>query len=192
MDAMIDIETLGDAPDGAIVQIGAVGFDPWMDVDGEDAGMMGAAPDGVFVASIDLTDPHIGTCDAPTAAWWMKQSDDARRRVFGIGERVPLHDALLMLNSWMHSWNVPVHSVWAGPTTYDLTILESAYRRTGMQCPWAFDGGWAKLCDYSTMRWLGKRLGIEEPPFVGVKHDALDDACHQAAHLINILRKVKP
>lgn len=180
---MFDLETLGTGDGAAIVQIGAVGFAPRWEHYPE--GMMGSPDGGTFRAAIDFGDSEIGVLDAPTVHWWMGQSRDARRRMFGAQEREYLADALLRFTRWAEDWNVPIVGAWSH-TAFDWQLLRQAYERCGLQMPFSRKHN----RDYGTLKRVGEILGVEEPPFVGVKHDALDDACHQAAHANNILRKL--
>lgn len=193
---MLDLETLGDAPDGCIAQIGAVRFDPFAG----DSGLI-STPEGEFRATIRLETGLLhhsmndaGKLDVDTVLWWMRQGNDARRRVFGADQKTYLISAALYsLAKWLYDGyhdgtlsKEPAEHIWAS-ADYDFPILRSAYRRAGLRIPFTRK----VVRDYRTLRWLGKALGIEEPIRVGVQHDALDDAHHQAIHAINILRAIK-
>ena len=188
---MFDLETLSVADDACIVQIGAVRFDPFA----EERGLI-STPEGEFRQQIELVSPPpgthrgykretIGVIDASTVLWWMRQSDDARRRVFEDENRKPLSIVLYQFRAWVYDQGQPEH-VWSD-ANFDWTLLRQAYTRLGIVFPFAY-----RQCrDYRTLRMLGKMLGVEEPEFVGVQHDALDDAHHQAIHASNILRALK-
>ena len=183
---MIDLETLGTGDNAAIVQIGAVMFDPW------------EGPTGVYTMSgmefnkhILLNDPDIGVLDAPCAAWWIRQSDDARRRVFDPElERVYLANALMKLNLWVRNQAQveradEIKYVWSH-TSFDWRILTQAYARLCIDFP--FKRYASK--DYGTLKAMGRSLDIDEPLFVGVQHDAVDDAFHQVTYATTIIRKL--
>lgn len=183
---MIDLETLGTGDNAAIVQIGAVLFDPW------------EGPTGVYTAAgmefnkhILLNDSDIGALDAPTAGWWIRQGEPARRRVFDpMLKRVYLANALMELNLWVRE-NAQVERadeiryVWSH-TSFDWRILNQAHTRLCVNFPFK---RYANK-DYGTLKGMGISLGIEEPLFVGVQHDAVDDAFHQATYATTIIRKL--
>ena len=192
---MYDLETLSTAPDACIVQIGAVRFDPWGKWSGSAIGELCdpayhtrpglgliSTPKGEFRRNITLTTASSGTIDAGTVLWWMQQSADAQRRVFEDEDRHNLDQALLHFTFWIYDQGEPEH-VWAD--SQDHIWLANAYKRCGMQYPFAYNQG----RDFRTLRKLAPE--IEEPIFVGVQHDALDDAHHQAIWASNILRALK-
>lgn len=68
-DVMLDLETMGQGPDAAIVAIGAVSFDL-------EAGKLGSE----FYTVVDLTSSVEagGKMDPSTVLWWLQQSEQAR------------------------------------------------------------------------------------------------------------------
>lgn len=186
---MYDLETLGTGDGAAIVQLGATGFGfDWPEPEYEDGLMMGTPHGGQFRANVDLADPDIGVLDGPTVDWWLRQSEDARRRVFHEPERLPLSRVLVQFREWAESWpDCELVGLWSA-LDFDHRLLRQAYERTGLGWP----DRWRKLGrDYRTLKWIGRELcGEEPPPFVGVQHDALDDACHQAAHAVKVLGQI--
>ena len=70
---MIDIETLGRTSNAVIVQIAAVAFDP-----------MTGETDGEFCINLDPVDCQKNglTIDAETVLFWLKQSNEAKTKVF--------------------------------------------------------------------------------------------------------------
>lgn len=174
---MFDLETLGPAPEGCIVQIGAVRFDPFVG----DTGLISAPGFDFRQNVVDDT----GVIDFDTVRWWMEQSDAARRRVFFEERACDLCSALVAFNEWIFKQGEP-EQVWCN-LDFDLPILKAGYPRAKLRSfmyPFKRKQG----RDYRTLRAMG--MGIEEPIRVGVQHDALDDAHHQAIHASNILRAV--
>lgn len=167
VDVMIDIETLGDAPDGMIVQIGAALFDPFSP----------AEPQHPMRLAVDICEDS-GRLSQSTLCWWMEQSDEARRKVFlSSPERIPLSSALQALRFYVG----PRKRVWASCSGFDLCMLRCHASRVGL--PW-----WdvTKERDARTLRRAAQLVGAPdrrlEPGFVK-PHDALEDAIMQISEL---------
>lgn len=193
-----DIETLGGKDGAPIVQIGAVLFSPWGSPSDFGGGIAGApevgvisAPGTEFRRNVKLTDNDMQSATWATVQWWMTQtSDEARRRVFAEPERSPIRDALIAFKEWKMSWGV-VPTYWWSDMDFDLRLMRQAYEKNYMAtaCPFGSDEGPHRgVRDFRTLRWIGKALGVEQAPRVGVEHDALDDAYHQAYYVIKVLR----
>jgi len=164
---MVDLETLGNGSNAVVVAIGAVQFN---------AGGVGS------VFSV-LVDPQSCVAsglqmDVSTVMWWMKQSDAARAALQGKG--LLLGDALEQFSSWFPKEGC----LWGNGATFDNVILSNAYRAVGQKTPWPY---WGDRC-YRTVKNLYPE--IKAPVFQGTAHNALDDAAHQARHLIAIARGV--
>lgn len=175
VDVMIDLETMSTRADAAIVSIGACWFNP-------DTGEVGHP----FHHVIDLQDSlrsgaHV---DGATVAWWLQQSDSARRTITAPGTTVAV--ALQMLT--MHLRSVADEKalcLWGNGADFDLPILASAYHRAGLALPWRYFNG-------RCLRTLRKLLPqVEAPAFEGTEHNAADDAQHQARHAIALLRAMQ-
>ena len=172
---MLDIETLGTEDHAAIVQIGAVRFDIYS------AGIIG--PDQ-FSCQVDWDSANFGKIEPGTLQWWLTQDADVRNRVFHQGGAVSLPRALAGLDKWVSDGGQMI-SCWTCPPNFDARLLRQAYLRCKM--PYRFP--FYKERDMRTIR---ETFGTihDKPEFVGDKHDALDDARHQAQWLINILRRI--
>jgi len=177
---MLDIETLGNKPNAALVAIGAVMFEP-------STGELGAE----FQAVISLDDAmKYGVADASTLKWWLKQSDDARH-VFNDKNAVSTKDALLDFQDFLipHCpWKS--RTIWGNGATFDPVILGNAYETTQISVPWPFWG----TRDVRTIVDIGRALFDFDPkkdmPFEGTPHSALDDAKHQAKYVSAIYQKI--
>lgn len=168
---MIDIETLGKTPGAAIVSIGAVMFDP-----------ADRLLDADFYARIALPScaAHGLTVDAETVSWWLTQSAEARA-VFAPGDDlVTIREALADLAQFIEVANGADTLVWARGSSFDFPILAAAYRAVGLPVPWRYNNE----RDSRTVVKLTPDLVIER---AGVYHNALDDARHQALHLMRAL-----
>jgi DNA polymerase III epsilon subunit-like protein len=175
MDVMIDLETCGTGPDAAIMQIGAVFFEP------RSGGRI--LNDKSFN---EYLDPHENASyDVATQEWWAEQSLVARTRIVaGIGKAkkagITEADVLEKLTHWPGevfgiSWE-GIDAVWAMPAHFDLPILKSAYRRAGIQEP-----PWQRRsvrCAATVFALNGNWPTVDKTGLVA--HDALDDAVVQA------------
>lgn len=166
-DLMIDIETLGTAPGSVILSIGAVTFNA-------EAGTLGAE----FYSAIDprsAVDAGL-RMDISTLKWWMTQSDDARSAVFAGNQ--PLDCALREFSDFTRE--VDASRVWAKPPSFDLVLLEAAFKACRLHVPWHY----RSLRDVRTLLdFTGTR-----PTYVGTAHNALDDARSQALSVIDACR----
>lgn len=163
-DVMIDIETLGTAPGSVILSIGAVAFDA-------ESGIMGEE----FYIAIDPEDAVSKglTTDISTMIWWMKQSPEAIADAFS--GTCPLTSALIALGEYVKR-NEP-EQVWAKPPSFDIVLLEAAYRAACVTIPW----------HYRTPRDLWTLISVTGAvqPDIGTAHNALDDAKSQALAVID-------
>jgi hypothetical protein len=178
---MIDIETFGNGPSAPIVQIAAILFEA----------KSGGAVLNSNVFNAYIKDP-VGEYDADTVAWWMGQSEQSRSRLTdGMKNGVKLHEALEALDQWPASLPVVLPSwpsfegVWAKPTSFDLSILSSAYRMVGKRVPWHYRLG----RDVGTVFWmLGNPPPIDD---MGVAHDAVADCLWQICALQAVLGRLQ-
>lgn len=175
---MFDLETLGVHDGAAVVQIGAVLFDPWA---GE-AGMI-STPEGGFFRRVNITQEpdRLGTLDGDTLVWWARQERAARDQVFDCAGEDDIYQVLGHFQLWVQE-AAPEH-VWSA-TQFDWTLLRQAYRRCDTQFP--FSRHTARC--WPTLRAFGRAGGIEEPLFGGTPHVAIHDAQHQAIWATNIIR----
>ncbi len=174
-EVMLDLETMGNGPDAAIVAIGAVAFDI------ETATI---SPRGFYVR-VDLESAigSGGVMDPSTVIWWLQQSDEAREEITREDfERRPLVSALLDFRHWLKAEAAGADSrVWGNGAAFDNVILRRAYQRLPMEAPWTH---WNDRC-YRTIKGLyGRDIKIERR---GTHHHALADAEAQAVHLLRML-----
>lgn len=172
-DIMLDLETAGQGPDAAIVAIGAVQFD-------RDAGIIGER----FYAPVDLASAVAagGIIDPSTVTWWLRQSDAARGEL--TRPALQIGSALDTFDVWLQRMGVRDLHVWGNGAAFDNVILAGAYKRFGRPVPWQF---WNDRC-YRTMKSLYPAVTLER---TGTHHNALDDAEHQARHLLAILAAMR-
>ena len=173
---MIDIETMGKGPRAAILAIGAVEFDP-----------VGTSRNPSFYRVVSLASSVAAglEMDAETVIWWMGQPDAARAAASAGGRNDSLESALRSLSEFLIGDALSDEKedliVWANGASFDFPILSEAFRLCGIEKPWHY---WNERCH----RTLRKTIpGAIEPERGGDKHNALDDAAHQAASLQVIL-----
>lgn len=152
---MIDIETLGVAPAATILTIAAQSFDPF----GQ------GHFDRHFYSRITLESQENRTIDDGTIAWWTTQPE-AQAEAFAEEDRMPLDQALDLLGKliWQSSF------LWSQGPTFDMTILEHAYKSYGKPIPWQY----YKVRDSRTL--FSLYPGLPRPP---TSHHALEDCRRQ-------------
>ncbi|TIY99005.1 exonuclease [Escherichia coli] len=175
---MIDLETMGKNPDAPIISIGAIFFDP-------QTGDMGPE----FSKTIDLETAG-GVIDRDTIKWWLKQSREAQSAI--MTDEIPLDDALLQLREFIDENSGEFFvQVWGNGANFDNVILRRSYERQGIPCPWRY----CNDRDVRTIVELGKAIDFDARtaiPFEGERHNALDDARHQAKYVSAIWQKLIP
>lgn len=182
---MLDIETMGDCNDAAILSIGAVKFNR-TDILEE------------FHVGVDLVScMNHGLKTTPsTIMWWLHPDRAAAREQLLSLETIDLVSALTGFTEWYENVPTPngdvpfpgegvhIHGaelpIWGNGSTFDNVILRSAYATARMQYPAKF---WNDQC-YRTMKY---RYPDIEMIREGTHHDALDDARSQAKHLQRIV-----
>ncbi|HAN8961583.1 TPA: exonuclease [Escherichia coli] len=178
---MIDLETMGTNTNAPIVVIGAVFFDP-------QTGEIGP----VFYIVVSLTDAmNTGAVpDGGTIEWWLKQSSEARAAI--LTDQVKLRDALSRFREFINEYSDEKFvQVWGNGATFDNAILRTSYERLDIPCPWRYYND----RDVRTIVELGKTIDFDARtviPFEGVRHNALDDARHQAKYVSAIWQKLIP
>lgn len=168
MHIMMDIETLGNVPGDAVVQIGLVEFDPFIPLE------FGRTAE--FHIDLGLAMRSGAAVDADTLRWWMTQSEAARRRVFGHPELAkPAYTVLEQMRAW---WPDPNTPLWAHGAAYDPPMVLAALSgATRAEMPWKYRA----VRDTRTLYDLVG--GRPEPMIKGVEHDAVDDAKMQATQV---------
>lgn len=159
---MIDLETMGQKGNAAIVSIGAVYFDN--SGLGRQFSMLVDLESSVD-AGLDI--------DASTVMWWMKQSEAARSSLAGDAENIV--DVL----SAFSVFAADGFTLWGNGADFDNAILANAYDKCKMPFPFKF---WNNRC-YRTMKNIFRDVKMDRK---GVYHNALDDAISQAEHLVKI------
>lgn len=165
---MIDIEGLGTGPDTTILTIAAQLFDPLRrDVLG-----------GEFYARVTLESQEGRSIQQETIEWWATQPDAVREEAFAESGRVTLEQALRGLHRVV--WHA--NRVWAQGPTYDMNILEHAYKSLNIALPWKF----YQVRDSRTV--FSMCPGLEKP---AASHHALEDCRRQIGLLWDTFEMLK-
>lgn len=174
-DVSLDLETLGNRWNSAILSIGAVAFDRKTCKTGPH-----------YYAEVLIDDAvRYGAVTGSTLAWWAQQGD-AAKRVFGGNKKVTLYEALRGLGDFVRGLPANV-CVWGNGSHFDITILEHAYDHAG--------NGLAEQWKFWNVRDM--RTIVDAAQFdttghkrVGTHHNALDDAQFQAEVIAKCLMKI--
>jgi len=166
---MVDLETMGQGTDAAIISIGAVHFDTCK-----------RTIESTFYSEVNLESSlQLGLkIDASTVLWWMKQSE-AARKAFKHNEKArDIYDVLTRFEEWY-----PERATfWGNGATFDNVILSTAYDLYGIEKPWKY---WEDRC-FRTLCSLYPEISVSD---VGTAHNALDDALYQTELLLEIYRQ---
>ena len=162
---MIDLEGLATGPDTTILTIAAQTFDPF--------GL--GYYDKHYYARVTLESQENRAIDDGTIAWWATQPEHAREEAFGEQDRIPLDQALDELGRLI--WHSTL--IWSQGPTYDMNILEHAYKSYGKALPWKY----YMVRDSRTVFSLWP-----EQPIPPTSHHALEDCRRQIGMLQNTLR----
>lgn len=126
--------------------------------------------------------------DASTILWWLEQSEEARKSLTSNTQE--LSTALSWLSEFIiKNANHKLVQVWGNGASFDCVILRNSYSLTGQPVPWQ----WWNDRDVRTIVELGKVIGFDpkrDMPFKGTRHNALDDAIHQAKYVSAIWKKL--
>jgi len=160
---MLDLETLGVSPNSVILTLGAVKFDPYNDID----------PDDALYCRLDVDQQTAmgREIDPNTVEWWGKQSEEAIEEALGEENRVSLEVATKELNKFV----VGAKEIWAQGIVFDIGMLENLYQQIQQPAPWRFyqirdSRTLLGLANYNVRNMIGQK-GL---------HKSLDDAFYQA------------
>jgi hypothetical protein len=179
-DVMIDIETMGTDPYSSIVSIGAVFFCPFTGELGEK-----------FYCSISLdTCTKLGlSMDPNVVQWWIKQSKEATKVFHGYKDTLP--NALKKFDDFLLASGVTRKCIkpWGNGASFDITLLECAYKVCGMKQNWDF---W-NVRDVRTVVALADGIcDAHKGNRGGTYHNALDDAIFQAKYVSQMVALLRP
>jgi hypothetical protein len=164
---MIDLETLGQNENCVILSIGATFFD----INKKEIG-------AAFYMPISIEEQMEKRVISPsTLKWWMGQSNAAKKVFSEQGQS--LVDALENFEYWIkqHS-KIKTLNVWGNGSTFDISIIEHAFRQYGYKIPWQY---WNVMDLRTFKRFMAGGNAVVKK---GTNHNALDDAISQAEYVI--------
>lgn len=177
---MLNLETMANTYNAAIVSIGAVLFDEVTILDR-------------FYYTVDLQSClDVGlTVDASTIVWWLQQNEEAKKELYNIYHKACIKGACENFNTWwtgIKNDYLPFKEdifIWGYGSTFDNVILRNAYNKAGIEPVWEYRDD---LCYRTICRLFPFIKYIEEPI---IKHHALHDAEAQAKHLIKVFNELR-
>lgn len=187
-DIMIDIETLGTRMDSVILEIAAVEFNRHTGEIGE-----------IFDKKIDIAsqvNSYNRKIDARTLKWWLEQSNEAKKNIFGCDDILRLCEALYDFKSFYNRCDNSLYSdddqrtvtLWGNGSIFDLGILQHAFETVTKdeKIPWKF---WA-VNDVRTVVALNPSVK-KNCTFDGTQHCAVDDCKHEIKYLVDTLKTIQ-
>ena len=188
-DIIIDIETLGTRPGCPVIEIGACAVETNTGDILDDLSIR--VNPGIHFETVKATglgkDPYSDPESdfAKTCAWWM--GDPERAEVLAAimspaNELADLRTALACLRDWMLR-RMPDPKrvrVWGNGPSFDIAILDRAYRDNGIECPWIC---WQERCVRTALDLAGYERGSIPWTEPCPRHRALHDARHEARKL---------
>ena len=176
-DLMLDTETAGMPPNGALLSMGAVFFDLATETTGP-----------TFSQTIHLATSvrDGGTMCPSTFMFWLGQSEEARKAVRFGGQDI--RKVLQDFSDWIaETCRHEDVRIWANSPNFDLSIVGGAYDRAGIKRPWH----WSAERDFRTVRKMYPAVEYTFEDKGDGAHNALADAVFQAEHLFKIKRSRK-
>ncbi|HQX04984.1 MAG TPA: 3'-5' exonuclease [Flavobacterium sp.] len=157
---MLDIETMGNKSNSAIVSIGAVEFNIETGKTGKE-----------FYRNVSLKSSiDLGlNIDADTVMWWMNQSDDARKSLTN-EKAISISQALVDFREFC----TKEYQIWGNSARFDLGLMQDAYNKANIDIPWDFRKERCVRTLVSFNPEIKKNLA-----FKGTAHNALSDCYHQ-------------
>ncbi len=164
LSTMIDLETLATTPDAVILQIAAVKFDPFDDYLTRGVGLADLQTLDIMVDVDSQPDRNV---NPETLDWWAQQDPQVQERIFSPDNRVAFKDALMTLHRFV--WNSSGR-IWCQGTSFDISILEHAYRAIDHPYPWRY---WQARDGRTLLDLVAVNLPV-------ATHDAVADCYRQA------------
>lgn len=167
---MLDIETLGTKPDAVVLSIGLVEFNPY-DLQDPFEYIKSIYYELEIQSQLNV---HNRSIDLNTLSFWMNKDPEFLNGIINQSRSSMRgsENALKMISLELDKLDI----IWCKGPAFDTVILENLFNQYDMPAPWAY----YNVRDVRTMYDVGELLGVDLPDFEGRKHNALDDAIHQA------------
>lgn len=182
-DLMIDIEAFSTRYDAFLVSIGACFFD-------RKTGAIGAQ----YLEQVEMvSDPFNGALRVEEVAWWMAQSEEARRMITESTSKLSVTGLLKDFSFFITSNHTKLENlkVWGNGSSFDIGVLTVCYQRCNIETPWTFRAE----RDVRTIIDVAKDVIGTNPrnkvEFEGVKHNPLHDAIHQAKYVCEAFKMLR-
>jgi hypothetical protein len=123
--------------------------------------------------------------DASTVFWWLQQSDETRRSVFGSElSRTDVREAINEFNSFSKK----AKAIWSH-ATFDFVIIMNHFDRLNIKPNFHYRAArdLRTLTDLANLQ----REDFEKYKRVGVHHNALDDCIYQVKYAVDCLNKIQ-
>lgn len=168
---MLDLETMGNTSQSAIISIGAVRFDI----------ITGDIGDK-FYNRISLKSclDYGMSINADTILWWMEQNEEARKE-FTQSESVHINQALSNFSKFITKEDF----IWGNSARFDCGILKDAYDVVKLICPWDF----RKELDVRTLVFLAPEFKCNHI-HKGSEHKSIDDCINQIEYCSKIFNNL--
>lgn len=172
---MVDLETMGNCSNAAIVSIGAVEFDINTGETGKE-----------YYSKVDLQsclDRGLSV-NASTIEWWLMQNEKARIAV-AIGDGKNISQVLHEFKLFIEDLGANTVQFWGNGITFDGVILTEAYRACKLKEPWNF----RNERDVRTLVSFAPEVK-EHYPKMGTEHHPIDDCKFQIGFCTAIWQKL--
>jgi len=169
-EVMVDLETMGNGPNAAIVQIGACYFS-----------LSNGTIGKTFLVNVNLESvmANGALVDASTILWWLGQSKEAQNSILGIEEfqNVETKDEDAALKEF-NEFVAPAKHIWSH-ATFDFVILMNAMRRLNIRTTFNYK---SERDIRTLVGLLPKGVDLTQIERTGLRHNALADAVNQAVY----------
>lgn len=176
MDVMLDLETLGNKPNSAIIQIAAIDFN-------KSTGEI--LHEFKINVDIDSNLEYRLHVDGDTVKWWLNQSDEARSSIMEHGYDLDI--AIKSFIQFIKNIQPDRENVYIWThASFDEPILRNAMYKVGAKnVPWSYR-------NVRDLRTLVDLAQIDPKTYKqqGTAHDALDDCKFQIQYTVDALKKV--
>ena len=175
----LDLETMGNQPTAAIVQIGAYHINGIEDE---------PDPERLFRVNVDLSDSirRGAAVDGETIYWWLEQSEHARKSLVD-PEPIGLVPAIERFDSWLRRIaDPPSLHIWAH-ATFDPVLVREAFHAAGVW--WGFSA--RNLMDLRTLIHFPDHERVDIKRGHSLEHDAGYDAFAQGQDVARALAGVE-